>query len=135
MAASTAEAGTERLQTFLDDGLVVVPDALAPGALAELQRAFRTAQGPAEAAWRASGAPHAGGPASRYFDMTGTAEPDDFLRDPTWLRVLLENPLITSLAQGVCGDGFQLYEIDARTVPPLAAEDGAARGGYVRWHR
>ena len=27
----------------------------APGALAELQRAFHAAQGPAEAAWRASG--------------------------------------------------------------------------------
>ena len=27
------------------------------------------------------------------------------------------------------------YEVDARTVPPISAADGAERGGYVRWHR
>lgn len=69
------------------------------------------------------------------FDLNAFESPQAFLRSEVWVATQLENPLIRSLAQAVCGPGHQLYEVGARTVPPISPEDGAQRGGYVRWRR
>lgn len=126
---------SELLRQFLDDGFVLHPGVLDPESLAELTSAFREAQEPVMAAWERSGAREGTGPASRSFDLNEFESPTSFLRNDVWLKTLLENPVISSLAQAVCGNGHQLYEVDARTVPPISPEDGAQRGGYVRWHR
>lgn len=123
------------LRRFVKDGFVLQPDVLQPRALAELTDAFRTARAPVMAAWERSGAREGNGAASRSFDMNDFGSPESFLRSEVWVKILLENPVIRSLAQAVCGAGHQLYEVDARTVPPVSPEDGAERGGYVRWHR
>jgi|EP01046_Picozoa_sp_COSAG06_P003717 hypothetical protein len=103
-----AADSSELLDRFVDDGFCFLPAVLNASSLVELTAAFRAAQEPVMAAWERSGAQNGMGLASRSFDLNEFEQPGSFLRDSTWLRCLLENPVVTSLAASVCGEGHQL---------------------------
>jgi ectoine hydroxylase-related dioxygenase (phytanoyl-CoA dioxygenase family) len=122
-------------EQFLERGFCTIPGAVAGGQLARLQAAFTECAAPVRRRWEATVvADERVGRAARFFDLDGHGGGGSFLRRQEWLD-LLDHPVVEQLSTAISGADCLLYEVSARTNPPLPAEEGDRRGGYVRWHR